>query len=57
MLKQKVNHCDTITESAVNSTHSATVQVGDLLGWIRGADSKNFKRTWEPKTESVTNQS
>lgn len=28
MLKGKVNHCDTIAESAANSIHSATVQVG-----------------------------
>lgn len=30
MLKGKINHCDTITESAANSIHSAAVQVVDL---------------------------
>lgn len=48
MLKGKVNHCDTITESAANSVPAA-VQVGDLLGWISSDESKNFKSKWEPK--------
>lgn len=53
MLKGKRNHCD--TESAANFVHSATVQIGDLLGWIRDADSTVFTSKQETKIESVTN--
>lgn len=45
MLKRKINHCDTALETATNSTHTATAEVGNLLEWIRDADIRDF--TWE----------
>lgn len=31
MLKRKINHCDTITESVAYSVHAATVKAGNQL--------------------------
>lgn len=49
MLKGKINHCDTALETATNSLHTATAEVGNLLEWIRGVDIRDFTREWEPK--------
>lgn len=43
MLKGKINHCATVSKSAANSVLSVALQIGDLPGWIRDADSSFHK--------------
>lgn len=57
MLKRKINHCDTALETATNSTHTATEEVGNLLEWIRDAGIRDFTCEWEPKSVIEWNRS